>query len=123
MANMTPLQQLVLMVVASQSENYLISPEASAFKAEGLWDDNQINQALIELQDMGYAAFYTDDDETTFLMYKKDEEGNPILTEEGAMVPVLDEDGNVKTQIITTTVDSGWQITDDGRKALSDYGN
>lgn len=119
---MTPLEQLVLQVVGSQSDGYLISPDASAFVAEGLVNLEQVNEALVSLQDQRFVEFFTDEETATILKVIKDENGAPLL-ENGVPVPELTEDGKTQTEEVSHVMDSGWAATDSGKKALADYGN
>jgi hypothetical protein len=116
---MTPLEAAVLQVLSWQSSGYLCSPDASAFKSQGLEDFEEIEKALISLQDEGYVEFYTDEKEIDIIQVEKDEDGKPVIDEEtGGVKPILDNEGNLVLETVTQIEDTGWIITDKGRTEL-----
>ena len=115
---LTSLQHNILEVLNTQSEGYLCSPFASAFVAVGLEDVEEIEQELIKLQNDGLVEFYYDKETHTLIKVERDSEGNPVTDESGAVKPILDEDGKLTTEDVEEIVDSGWIITDEGKKWL-----
>lgn len=112
------LQLLILEVLEDQSEGYLCSEYSSAFVAVGLEDREELRQVLISLQDSGLVEFFTEEEETTVVKVEKDERGKPKIHKD-QYVPILDEEGNIQTEVVTTTVDAGWVITEAGRLELT----
>ncbi len=115
MAELTPLQAAVLQVLSWQSPGYLCSPEASAFKSQGLEDTEGIKEALVFLQENGYVDFYTDEEQVDLVKVERDAKGKPIRDDiTGAVTPIKDGDGNLMIETVNQVVDAGWVITDEG---------
>lgn len=112
------LQLLILEILGDQSEGYLCSEYSSAFVAMGLEDREELRRELIYLQDNGLAEYFTEEEETTVVKVEKDERGKPKIHKD-QYVPILDEEGNIQTEVITNTVDEGWVITEAGRTELT----
>lgn len=110
---------LILQVLANQSDGYLCGSSASAFIAEGLDDPGQVELFLIELQEQGLVEFFIENEELTVLMVERDEQGSIVYEGNGKIAPILDNEGNVQTEVIVTPVDSGWIITAAGRTELT----
>jgi len=119
MAELTSMQAAVLQVLSWQSPNYLCSPYASAFVSQGIEDVDGINEAFVQLQEMGFVEFFTVEESTDIIQVERDIVGEPVTDPEtGNVIPVKDEDGNLIINTVTQTVDSGWVITDAGRSAI-----
>lgn len=107
------IKQQVLRILAGQSEGYLIDPDATAFRVEGLAPDD-VKATLAELAHSGHAR----EDEVVGQNYTPalDEDGEEIpgqiatdpTTGEPLLVDAVDEDGK------TILLDQGWTITDKG---------
>lgn len=99
---------VVLRVLAGQSPDYLIHPDASAFLVEGL-DAETVAASLERLAAAGHAV----EEESVVMRYATDEDGRPVFGEDGQQVvePVLDEQGR------EVVVAAGWRITEAGRAA------
>lgn len=118
MADLTSLQHLILETLSVQSDGYLCSPDASAFIAVGLEDAEQVHTELVGLQDAGMVEFYIAEDHIDVVKVEKDGDGNPLLDENGAIIPIVDDEGNIQIETIVQHADSGWILTDEGREAL-----
>lgn len=111
-------QYLILEILDNQSEGYLCSEYSSAFISVGLEDHLNIRQELVNLQNDGLVEYYTDEEETTVVKVEKDEKGKARVRN-GLYTPLLDENGDFQTEVITNVVDEGWIITEAGRTALT----
>jgi hypothetical protein len=110
------IKQTVMRVLAGQSEGYLIDPGATAFRVEGLSEED-VAKTLAELGHSGHAR----EDEVVGQNYTPalDDDGEEIpgqiatdpTTGEPILVDAVDEDGK------TILIDSGWTITDKGLAA------
>lgn len=90
---------IVLRVLATQSPDYLIHPDATAFMLEGLAPE-EVEASLRRHFDHDHVGHFEDFE----VEWKQDLEED----EEPVIVPKLDEDGK------EITIDSGWQITHKG---------
>lgn len=109
-------ENLILQVLAGQSPEYLIHPDATAFKLEGLEPDD-VEAGLAALLERGHAAYFEDvqvrpvmetveiDDEEVE-QPKLDKDGNAIFED------VLDEQGG------KVLLNHGWQISEAGKKEV-----
>jgi hypothetical protein len=115
----TPLGWTILNVLAGQSEGYLCSPVSAAFYSVGLFDPEESEKELIELQNKGLVEFYTAQEETTFLKAERDDNGMYVLDEDQQFIPIINEKtGKPETESVTQVVDAGWIITEKGREWL-----
>lgn len=115
---LTTLQHAVLETLSVQSDGYLCSPQASAFIAIGLTDPELVQSTLVELQNAGLVEYYVDEDHITVLRVEKDVDGNAVMNTDGSFKPILDEEGQIQTEVLVQQVDAGWIITEQGRGAL-----
>jgi hypothetical protein len=124
MADMTSqeVDDIVLRVLAGQSEGYLIQPDATAFVVEGL-DPETVSESLSRLEETEHAKVtqevalrYVTEEVThrvgsrlrskkiTHTEVKRDQDGEPVLE------VAKDDNGN------DMVVNEGWEVTDKGAK-------
>lgn len=115
MAELTGIQYAILQVLSVQSDGYLCGTQASAFVAEGLSDPLEVYTVLAELQDMGLVEFYTEEEQITLIKVERNEEGKVVLNSNGSVRPILDEEGQIQTEVLSQVADEGWVITPAGK--------
>lgn len=95
-------------ILAGQSPDYLIRPDATAFRVEGL-DPADVQAALERLAGTGHA----EEAEVVLQTYERGEDGQLVNDGDGnpVLVDLLDGDGN------PVVVASGWAVTAQGAKA------